>query len=146
MRPFLADVLTWPGNRAYVTAIKAAQSFSVPPTVLILTNRQPADGWSPTDKKLAVAYQILEDETCQDCGIPVWLGHSDDEHVVFDIKSRICYGCAETEKAQERESSRKGKRSPTKGKKSFIQVQESDELPSRQQFYVKQSGIIDSEE
>lgn len=142
MRPFLADVLTWPGNRSYITAIKAARDFSVPPTVLILRNKQPSDGWSDVDKKLAVAFQILEDETCNDCGVPIWIGHSDDEHVVFEIKSRVCYSCAAIEQAQEREQNRKNKRKPTKGKKRFIQTVNDPNMPTREQYYLRESGVV----
>jgi hypothetical protein len=115
----------------------------VPPTVLILKDKQPSDGWSEVDKKLAVAFQILEDETCNDCGVPVWLGHNDDEHVVFDIKSRICYSCATIESEQEREQNRKSKRKPTKGKKHFIQTRDDPNLPSREKHYTKESGKIE---
>ena len=146
MPRFLADVLTWPTNRAYITAIKAARDFSIPPSVLMLRNRQPSDGWSEADKKLVVAFQILEDETCPDCGTPVWIGHSDDEHVVFDIKSRICYACAEVEQAQadaEKRSSKRKNARPTRGKKRFLQVEPNEHIPSRQQYLLRESGQVD---
>jgi len=142
MPPFLADVLTWPGNRSYITAIKAARDFSIPPTVLMLRRKQPADGWSDADKKLAIAFQILEDETCPDCGIPIWVGHSEDEHVVFSIKSRVCYSCAEIEDERERGEKRRGKRKPTKGKKHFVVMEPSDHTPSREDYYASQLGEI----
>jgi len=138
MPPFLADVLTWPGNRSYITAIKAAINFSVPPTVLMLNDRQPSDGWSMADKKLAIAFQILEDETCPDCGIPVWLGHSDDETILFEIKSTVCYSCATIEKAKEK----KTKRAPSAGTKRYIALDENSEQPTRGSFYQRQADII----
>lgn len=140
MPPFLADVLTWPGNRQYVTYIVAARSYSIPPTVLLLRDRQPSDGWSQVDKKLAVALQILEDETCSDCGIPVWLGHSDDKDIQFEVKSRVCYSCAEIEKDQEEKPGRKSKRKPTKGEKKFLQQTGSSNNQSRDRYY---SGIME---
>ena len=142
MPPFLADVLTWPGNRHYVTAIKTARDFSVPPTVLILNGRQPSDGWSATDKKLAIAFQILEDETCGDCGIPIWLGHNDDENIVFEIKSRVCYSCAQVEKDREKKETRKNKRKDDKGEKNFIQQREGSATPSRQEYYLQEAAKI----
>lgn len=135
MPHFLADVLTWPGNRTYITAIKASRDFSVPPTVLILNDKQPSDGWSSIDKKLAIAFQILEDETCGDCGVPVWVGHSEDKNASFEIKSRVCYACAEIENTKEREENRRNKRKPTKGKKRFIQLEEGVTPPSREAYY-----------
>jgi hypothetical protein len=139
MPHFLADVLTWPGNRAYITAIKAARDFSIPPTVLMLRDRQPSDGWSTADKKLAVAFQILEDETCPECGVPIWVGHSDDENVVFEVKSRVCYSCAEIETEQDREANRKNKRKPTKGEKHFVTTVPNEHIPSREAYYLAES-------
>lgn len=146
MPPFLADVLTWPGNSLYVTAIKTARSFSVAPTVLILNSKQPVDGWSILDKKLAIALQILEDETCPDCGVPIWIGHSDDKDIQFDIKSRTCYACASIEGKQEveakRASKRKGKSSSgEKGKKRFIVREPSEHVPTRSQYYKAQQEL-----
>ena len=144
MPPFLADVLTWPGNRSFITAIRAAERFGVPPTVLLLNDRQP-DKWTQIDKKLAIAYQILEDETCKDCGVPIWIGHSDDEHVVFEIKSRICYACAEVEGAQadaERRAAKRKGRGETKGKKRFLATTEDSDMPSREAYFQKESGMI----
>lgn len=146
MPRFLADVLTWPTNRPFITAIKAARDFSIPPSVLMLRTRQPSDGWSQADKKLAVAFQILEDETCPDCGIPIWIGHSDDEHIQFSIKSRTCYSCARVEQeqadAEKRAAKRKNAR-PQRGKKRFIQIDESDQIPSRQQYLLRENGQVD---
>jgi hypothetical protein len=138
----LAEVLTWPGNRAYITAIKAARDWSVPPSVLILRNRQPSDGWSAADKKLAVAFQILEDETCKECGVPVWIGHSDDENVVFEIKSRTCYSCAAIESARDKEEARKGKRKPAKGKKHFLHTEVGQRMPTRDQYYAAEAEKV----
>lgn len=138
MPPFLADVLTWPGNRQYITAIKAARDFSIPPTVLILRDRQPSDGWSAVDKKLAIAFQILEDETCPDCGIPIWLGHNDAEDIVFEIKARVCYSCATVETTREREENKKNKRKPTKGEKKFIS-NETKDIHTRAAYYQAES-------
>lgn len=127
--------------------IKAARSYSLPPTVLILKDRQPQDGWLPVDKKLAIALQILEDETCPDCGIPMWIGHSEDESVVFDIKSRVCYACAEIESKQEQEEKRRAKSKTrhreTKGKKRFIVRDEAKPAPSRDSYLRREAGIIE---
>ena len=135
MRHFLADVLTWPGNRQFITAIKAARDFSIPPTVLILKDKQPSDGWSAVDKKLALAFQIMEDETCNDCGVPIWIGHSDDKDIVFEVKSRVCYSCATVENEQEKQDNRKNKRKPTKGEKHFIAQHDATTQPTREAYY-----------
>lgn len=141
MPPFLADVLTWPGNRQYITAIKAARDFGIPPTVLILTHKQPSDGWSNVDKKLAVAFQILDDETCPDCGIPIWIGHNDAEDIVFEIKSRVCYSCAQVENDRDKRENKKNKRKPTKGEKHFLS-DETKIIHSREEFYKSESAKL----
>lgn len=144
MPHFLADVLTWPGNRTYITAIKAARDFSIPPTVLMLNDRQPSDGWSVVDKKLAIAFQILEDETCGDCGIPIWIGHSDEEDILFEIKSRVCYSCAEIENQREKAESRKNKRKPSKGEKHFLAQHETGVIHTREEFYIAEAAKIET--
>jgi hypothetical protein len=105
---------------------------------MLLTDKQPSDGWSLTDKKLAIAFQILEEETCPDCGIPLWIGHSDDENIVFEIKSTVCYSCAEVEAARDKPSKRKD----VKGKKRNIVIDPASKVPSRRTFFEKLSGII----
>lgn len=63
-----------------------------------------------------LAYQILQDETCQTCGTPVWIGHNEDNTIVFEVDEANCYSCAELERYREevrkrsegRESSRYG--------------------------------------
>jgi hypothetical protein len=116
--------------------------------VLILKDKQPSDGWSSIDKKLVIAFQILEDETCPDCGTPIWIGHSEDSSVVFDVKSRICYACAEIETQREKESKRKNHK-PTKGKKEFVVLDDETKQPSREAYYsalsgnVNESGILE---
>lgn len=96
---------------------------------------------------MAIAFQILEDETCPDCGVPVWIGHSEDEAVEFDVKSRVCYACAEIESAQETEEKRRAKSKTrhreTKGKKRFITRNEEKAIPSRDSYYRAQAGKIE---
>jgi hypothetical protein len=64
--------------------------------------------WSDErNRKLALALVILEEETCKGCGTPAWIGHSTNNKIVFDLKSSVCYACAELEK--ERENREKGR-------------------------------------
>lgn len=134
MPPFLADVLSWPENRVFVTAIKTARSYGVPPTVMIRLDRQPEEGWTRMDRALAMALQILEDETCSDCGNPLWIGHNDHQDIVFEIKSRVCYGCAAIESAQEKAVNKKSSRRVERGKKRFL-ARNDKYIPSRAEFY-----------
>jgi len=133
MPDFLAETLTWPGNRHYVNAIKTAREWGVPPLV-ILAEAQPSDGWTPADRKLAQALTILEAETCGQCGVPVWLAYSTDNRVQFKIESSFCYACAVLE--QDRRDHEKKKSKP--GEVRTVQpttVFAEDRLPSRRESY-----------
>jgi len=113
---------------------------------MLLQNRQPTEGWSANDKKLAMALQILEDETCSDCGVPIWIGHSDDKNVEFEIKSKTCYSCAriesEKESEEKRSSKRKGSNRGNHGRKRFLVTNNNGLAPSREKYMLVQSGII----
>lgn len=47
------------------------------------------------DKKLALAWQILQNETDPNTGVPVWLAFSDNKHLGFKIKKRMNYALKE---------------------------------------------------
>lgn len=91
------------------------------------------------NRKLAIALQILEDETCKSCGTPAWVGMSTNNEIVFDLKGAICYGCGEIEK--ERESSEKGRggRVRQKGETRYVAPRNvwgpDHHLPSRSHAY-----------
>ena len=57
----------------------------------MLYHEQPSDPWTKYDFKILEAYQILLDETCPQCGNPVWLCHSDDNRVDFKIVKTTCF-------------------------------------------------------
>lgn len=40
-----------------------------------------------------MAWQILKDETCPNCGIPIWLGHSTISALGFRVKRSTCESC-----------------------------------------------------
>lgn len=68
------------------------------------------------DRRIILAYQILQDETCQTCGVPVWIGHNEDNTITFQVHDSTCFSCASLETSREktrsevqgRESSRFG--------------------------------------
>lgn len=45
------------------------------------------------NRKLEMAFQILLDESCPNCGVPVWLGHSTLSDIDFHVDVTTCYGC-----------------------------------------------------
>lgn len=90
------------------------------------------------NRMLAMSLTLLDEETCTSCGTPVWIGHSTDSEIVFDVKSTVCYGCAELEKDRD---NRKGKKA-RKGDIRYVQarnVWEGKPLPSRHDAYVQMS-------
>lgn len=137
MPGFLAEVLTWPGHSAYVTAIKAARSWSVPPTVMLVKDRQPDDGWQLIDRKLAMALQILEEETCPSCGTPIWLGHTTLSHVEFERKTSTCYACAERERERDEQGRDLTKLDPGESVYVVAKASEGMSLPTREEGYSK---------
>ena len=99
MPGFLSEVLTWPENSWAVPVLKTARSWQIPPLQMI--TGEPS-GWdNDRNRLLAVALTLLEDETCKGCGTPIWLGHSSNNEVVFDVMASTCFGCAEVDKKRE---------------------------------------------
>lgn len=97
MPGFLAEVLTWPNNYGFTIAVQTAMELQLPPTVL-LTDKQPTEGWSRADKKLAIAWTILKKETCNQCGQPLWICRSSNKNLTFSVRKGVCYAKAELDK------------------------------------------------
>lgn len=101
MPGFLAERLYLPENRWIHTPLKAAYATGVPPTVLILPDRKSSTKWTRIDKLLLLAWQTYQDDLCKKCGVPVWLGHSEDPNIDFKIKKTVCYSCQHLEHDKE---------------------------------------------
>lgn len=81
--------------------------------------------------------QILEDETCQQCGNPIWICRNDSaDNVGFKVKIATCFADAELEKWREKEEKKKSKKK-IYGSYPYTVAYSYDErdLPSRAQFY-----------
>ena len=131
MPGFLAEVLTWPKNYSYAIAVETAMSLNLPPTVMLVDGRQPTDGWNASDKKLAMAWTILQKETCPQCGQPLWICRSNNKNLLFSIRKDTCYAYAELEKWQ------KGKNSKLKnGEHPYIvpKMRNDEPMPTRKQY------------
>ncbi|MGK3946948.1 hypothetical protein ABK046_52350, partial [Streptomyces caeruleatus] len=62
---------------------------------------------------LVEALQILEDETCAECGNPIWVCRNDEApNVGFKIKMTRCYAKAELDRWREKQDKKKAKPSP----------------------------------
>lgn len=46
--------------------------------------------WSDMDILLATAYQTLENERCSQCGLYVWICHSEDREMQFEVEEDSC--------------------------------------------------------
>lgn len=101
----------------------------------MLFEEQPTDPWTKLDFMLIEAMQILEDETCQLCGNPIWVcRNTEASNVGFKIKVATCYGKAELDKWQEADDKKEKKRY---GQYPYIVAYTYDDsdMPSRQRYY-----------
>jgi uncharacterized Fe-S center protein len=87
-----------------VTKIKAAITAGIRP-VAMLFHEQPSDPWVKYDFLMLEAYQMLQEETCSECGNPIWICRNDAaSNVGFKIKTTKCYAKAELEAWQDKRS------------------------------------------
>ena len=102
--------MSQPRNYGTTLAIEAAVEAKIRPTSLILTSAQPDDEWTIQDKRLVVALHMLNKQTCQKCGKPIWICRSSDRNLTFSVRKGICYASAELEKEQKKldDSKQKG--------------------------------------
>ena len=126
---FLAEALTWSHNYYIACAVETAVAMGVPPTSLIDADKQPSDAWSSADKKLAIAWTVLQKETCGICGNPIWICRSDDSRLGFKPHKSMCYADAEHQKVSEKRQYKKLR----PGERLVVRPYMSDDspLPSR---------------
>jgi hypothetical protein len=135
MPGFLAETLTWPANRHYVTDLKTARSWSVPPLTIIAGKE---GGWNETNRKLAKALTVLEEEACNSCKTPLWHAYSTNNHIQFEVKTSHCYACAALEKYREEH-----KKEAKPGQIHYVKattVFKDEPLPSRYESYAREAG------
>jgi hypothetical protein len=99
-------------------------------------HEQPTDPWVKFDFLLLEAYQILKDETCQNCGNPIWICHNEfASNVGFKITSTRCFAKAELEKHNELQEKRKSK-NKTYGETEFAvaYTYDNSEMPTRMSY------------
>lgn len=133
MPDFLAEVLTWNNNYYNLIAVQTAVKMGLPPTSF-LTDKDPSAGWSREDKKLAMALTVLERETCNQCGQPLWICRSDNKNLLFKVKKATCYAAREHKKfsdSKQGQNLRPGEYSYT------VPFMLNDEpLPSRREYLI----------
>lgn len=103
----------------------------------MLFREQPTDPWTELDFLLVEAIQILEDETCPECGNPIWVCRNESAaNVGFKVKVATCYAKAELDKWTEKESKKK-ETAKKHGQYPYTVAYTYDgsDMPSRMQFY-----------
>lgn len=65
------------------------------------------------DYKLLEAYQIMDDETCGQCGNPIWLCRSTSNDIEWTVQSSTCYA---TKRVEEKRDSKRDKDHKAKAK------------------------------
>lgn len=101
----------------------------------MLFHEQPTDPWIDFDFMLVEALQMLEDETCNECGNPIWVCRNESAtNVGFKIKTTKCFAKAELEKWRETEDKKKKKKY---GEMPYIVAYTYDEgpMPTRADYY-----------
>lgn len=111
----------------------------------MLFHEQPTDPWTEFDFLLVEAMQILEDETCRECGNPIWICRNEDaSHVGFKVKTSVCYAKAEMDKWQEAQEKKDSKRK-NYGQLPYTISYSYDEspMPTRRSYYEGLSDKIE---
>lgn len=80
--------------------MKASIAHGIRPSALIL-GKDSGKPWGRWDTVLAKAYQRFVNELCQQCGLPKFICHSNDNRIQFKIARDECAASAVSERAQE---------------------------------------------
>ena len=93
--------------------MKANIAHGVRPTALIL-GKDSGKPWNRMDVVFAKAYQRFLNEVCQQCGLPKYLCHTDDNRVQFKPRKDECEATKVAAKAQ-RDWDREHEKNPVFG-------------------------------
>lgn len=102
MPDFVANLLCLPENVGYLVTLRSAKAWGRDPVDKLLPGFEGSTLLrARLRNKLEDALQIVEDETCQECGQPIWLCNSTLNQVQFKIKRLHCYAANDLRKARE---------------------------------------------
>ena len=73
----------------------------------MLFQEDPRGEWRKHDFLLLEALQIMEQERCSQCGLPVWMCHDSTGGVIIEVESDECIAKRDVDKEQERASKKK---------------------------------------
>jgi NAD-dependent dihydropyrimidine dehydrogenase PreA subunit len=103
----------------------------------MLFHEQPSEPWNEFDFLLVEAMQVLQDETCSQCGSPIWICRNEEAHNVgFKIKKSKCFAQAELDKHKEKQDKKKSTKKAY-GETEYVMPYTYDgtDFPSRQSYY-----------
>lgn len=80
--------------------MRASIAHGIRPTALVL-GKNSDKPWGKWDVMLAKAYQRFLNELCQQCGLPKYVCHTDDNRIQFKVSYDDCESSAVAERAQE---------------------------------------------
>lgn len=110
----------------------------------MLFREQPTDPWTDFDFMLLEAYQILQDETCSQCGNPIWICRNENaSNVGFKIKKSICFAKAEMDRWTEQQERNDKKLKPGEMAYPLAYTYDGGDFPSRREFYQYLSDTIE---
>jgi len=108
------------------------------PTATVF-EKQPSDPWDHADFRLLEAYQILQDETCGNCGHPLWLCRNPD--VFWEVRTDLCAAEKEIESWHKKQTKEKPGVHPRtvpyvlSSDERGVMSPDYDNLPSRADFF-----------
>lgn len=103
----------------------------------MLFHEQPTDPWTRFDFLLLEAYQILQDETCKECGNPIWICRNEfASNVGFKVKVSKCFAKAELDKWHEKQEKAKSNKKGY-GESPYVvpYTYDDSEFPTRLSYY-----------
>jgi hypothetical protein len=130
-----------------VSKIRVAIENKIRPTA-VLFHEQPFDPWTKFDFLLLEAYQTLQDETCSQCGNPIWICRNEDAtNVGFKIKTTVCFAKAELERHNEMKEKKKSKKK-NYGESDYVVAYTYDggEMPTRSSYFAYLAEKMKAEE
>ena len=83
-------LLTGEHGFRWMTQIKSALNLGLRPSAHVLRLKKPRSNWSDADHSVAEAYQRLDDETCPQCGHPVWICRSGNNMLDLTPQWDVC--------------------------------------------------------
>lgn len=77
--------------------LRSAITQSQRPIAALTYDPNPNGEWTKLDYLIQDAYYIMDREICGICNNPIWLCHSTDNRIEFEVLKRTCYAKAEIE-------------------------------------------------